>query len=220
MSFTPKPAKERLLAIARRAMIERGFLPDFSPEALEEARKAVIPEPDPLLRDQRSLFWCSIDNDDSRDLDQLSVSTGPGTVLIAVADVDLLVPRGSALDKHATINTTSVYTPAWNFPMLPERLSTDLTSLNEDCDRPAIVIELEVREDGEVTRSALFRALVRNQAKLAYSSVGPWLEASAAPPPKVASSAVLQDQLRIQDGISQDLGRCRGRRGALHLARH
>src|SRR5436190_1673432 len=218
MSFTPKPAKERLLAIARRAMIERGFLPDFSPEALEEARKAVIPEPDSLLRDQRSLFWCSIDNDDSRDLDQLSVSTGPGTVLIAVADVDLLVPRGSALDKHATINTTSVYTPAWNFPMLPERLSTDLTSLNEAGDRAAIVIELDVNQNGEVTRSSLYRALVRNQAKLAYSAVGAWLEGSTAPPPKVASSPALQHQLRVQDRIGRNLGLSRARRGALNLA--
>ena len=127
MSFTPQPAKERLIAIARRAMIERGFLPDFSPEASDEARKATPPDSDPSLRDQRALPWCSIDNDDSRDLDQLSVSTSPSTLLVAIADVDLLVPRGSALDRHATINTTSVYTPAVNFPMLPERLSTDLT---------------------------------------------------------------------------------------------
>src|SRR5436190_4808807 len=199
MNITPKPARERLLAIARRAMIERGFLPDFSPEALEEAGRASLPAPEPSLRDQRSLPWCSIDNDDSRDLDQLSVSTGAGTVLIAIADVDVLVPRGSALDRHATINTTSVYTPARNFPMLPERLSTDLTSLNEAGDRAAIVIELDVNPSGEVTRSGVYRALVRNQAKLAYSSVGAWLEGSAAPPPKVASSPVLQDQLRVQD---------------------
>src|SRR5436190_12812673 len=169
MNITPKPARERLLAIARRAMIERGFLPDFSPEALEEAGRASLPAPEPSLRDQRSLFWCSIDNDDSRDLDQLSVSTGPRTVLVAVADVDLLVPRRSALDHHATINTTSIYTPARNFPMLPERLSTDLTSLNEACDRAAIVIELEVDPEGELARSTLYRSLVRNHAKLAYS---------------------------------------------------
>jgi exoribonuclease-2 len=220
MTFTPKPAKERLTAIARRAMVERGFLPEFSPEALEEAGRATLPVPDASLRDLRSLPWCSIDNDDSKDLDQLSVSTGSRTILVAVADVDHLVPKRSAIDHHATINTTSVYTPAQNFPMLPERLSTDLTSLNEACDRAAIVMELEVREDGEVARSSLFRALVRNQAKLAYSSVGPWLEGSAGPPPKVAASKVLQEQLRVQDAITRDLGRCRGRRGALHLANH
>ncbi len=220
MSFTPRPARERLLAIARRAMIERGFLPDFSPDALEEARAAALPPADPRLRDRRSLPWCSIDNDDSRDLDQLSVSTGPGTVLVAVADVDLLVPRGSALDRHATINTTSVYTPARNFPMLPERLSTDLTSLNEAGDRAAVVIELEVDADGMVTRSDVGRALVRNHAKLAYPSVGAWLEGAAPPPPKVAASPVLQEQLKVQDRIGRSLGRCRSRRGALHLASH
>jgi len=220
MNFTPTPAKERLGAIARRAMIERGFLPDFSPEALQEATRAVLPAPDSMLRDQRALPWCSIDNDDSRDLDQLSVSTGPRTVLVAVADVDVLVPRRSALDHHATINTTSVYTPAQNFPMLPERLSTDLTSLNEACDRAAIVIELDVNAGGEVTRSLVYRSLVRNQAKLAYSSVGPWLEGSSPPPPKVAASAILQEQLRVQDAISRALGQCRSRRGALHLASH
>ena len=220
MNFTPKPAKERLLGIARRAMVERGFLPDFSPEALAEAARATLPAPDPSLRDQRALPWCSIDNDDSKDLDQLSVSTGPNTVLVAVADVDQLVPRRSALDHHATINTTSIYTPAMNFPMLPERLSTDLTSLNEAGDRAAIVIELDVDAKGEVTRSAIYRSLVRNQTKLAYSSVGPWLEGTAAPPPKVAASPVLQDQLRVQDRIARALGDGRGRRGALHLASH
>lgn len=220
MNFTPKPARERLAAIARRAMVERGFLPDFSPDALAEAARATLPAPDASLRDQRSLPWCSIDNDDSRDLDQLSVSTGPRTVLVAIADVDQLVPRRSALDHHATINTTSVYTPAQNFPMLPERLCTDLTSLNEGVDRAAVVIELEVDGGGEVTRSTLYRSLVRNGAKLAYSSVGPWLEGAAPPPPKVAASPVLQEQLRVQDRIGRSLGERRARRGALHLASH
>lgn len=222
MHFSPKPAKERLIAIARRAMVERGFLPDFSPEALEEAARATLPvaAPDPSLRDLRSLPWCSIDNDDSKDLDQLSVSTGPATVLVAIADVDLLVPRRSALDHHAAINTTSVYTPAKNFPMLPERLSTDLSSLNEGSDRVAVIVELDVDTAGGVLRSSIYRALVRNQAKLAYSSVGPWLEGSAPPPPKVAGSPALQDQLRVQDGIGRALGQCRDRRGALHLASH
>jgi exoribonuclease-2 len=217
VTFTPRPAKERLQAIARRAMIERGFLPDFSPEAIEEARQAVLPAPDPSIRDLRTLPWCSIDNDDSRDLDQLSVSTGPGTVLIAIADVDLLVTRGSALDRHATINTTSVYTPAQIFPMLPERFSTDLTSLNEAADRTALVIELRVNEDGEVTTHELYRAIVRNQAKLAYDSVGAWLEGSAPPPSRLAASPVLQEQLRVQERIGRSLGRRRARLGALHL---
>jgi exoribonuclease-2 len=197
-------------------MVQWGFLTDFSPEALEETRRAA-PATDPALRDLRSLDWCSIDNDDSRDLDQLSVSTGPETVLVAVADVDALVPKTSAVDHHATINTTSVYTPAEIFPMLPERFSTDLTSLNEGEDRIALVIEVRVDGDGEVFRSTLYRALVRNKAKLAYGSVGAWLEGHQPPPPKVASSAALQDQLRVQDRISQRLGASRERQGALNL---
>lgn len=217
MSHAPEATKSILEGIARRAMIQRGFLPDFSPEAREQARGAALPPPDPSLRDQRTLPWCSIDNDDSKDLDQLSVSTGPDTVLVAIADVDVLAPRASAVDQHAVINTTSVYTPAQVFPMLPERFSTDLTSLNEAEDRAAVVIEFTVSSDGEILRSDVYRALVRNQAKLAYASVGAWLEGTAPPPPKVAALPVLQEQLRVQDRIAQSIGRRRGRLGALNL---
>src|SRR6185295_17460733 len=193
------PTKSVLREIARRAMIARGFLPDFSPQALAQTRDAAPAIPNGSTRDLRDLPWCSIDNDDSRDLDQLSVSTADDTILVAIADVDALVESGSPVDVHAAVNTTSVYTPAVIFPMLPERYSTDLTSLNE-----------------AVVRSDLFRAQVRNQAKLAYPSVGAWLEGQASPPPKVAASPVLEKQLRVQDRISQKLGALRQRHGALN----
>jgi VacB/RNase II family 3'-5' exoribonuclease len=210
-------SRQILQNVARRAMTQRGFLPEFSAEALEQARDAAPAPPDPAVRDLRPLPWCSIDNDDSRDLDQLSVSTAADTVLVAVADVDVLVPQGSPVDRHAAVNTTSVYTPAQIFPMLPERFSTDLTSLNESEDRYAVVVELQVGPDGDVLRSDVYRARVRNKAKLAYNAVGAWLEGEAPPPPKVAASAELQAQLRAQNAVSEALGRRRQRHGALHL---
>jgi exoribonuclease-2 len=216
MNAPLKPTKDTLRNIARRAMVQRGFLPDFSPEALAQTRSAA-PTPEPALRDLRELPWCSIDNDDSRDLDQLSVSTGPDTILVAIADVDALVSISSAVDRHAGVNTTSVYTPAQVFPMLPERYSTDLTSLNEAEERVAMVVEMKVGPDGVVSESDLYRARVRNLAKLAYGSVGAWLEGQAPPPPKVAASEALQQQLRTQDRVSQALGGRRQRLGALNL---
>lgn len=217
MNASPRPTRDILRGIARRVMIQRGFFPDFSAEAQAEARAAAAPPADATVRDLRALTWCSIDNDDSRDLDQLSVSTAPDTILIAIADVDALVPVDSAADRHAAVNTTSVYTPAQVFPMLPERFSTHLTSLNEAEDRFAVVVDITVGADGSVSRSDLYRAQVRNQAKLAYASVGAWLEGKAPPPPKLAASTVLQEQLRVQDRLAQLLGARRQRHGALNL---
>lgn len=172
----------RLQAIANRLMRERGLLPEFSPEALRETEAlARAPQQGDLVGtlDLRHLPWVSIDNDTSRDLDQLSVAEAlPGDatkVLVAIADVAATVERGSAIDAHAATNTTSVYTAAAIFPMLPERLSTDLTSLGPGEDRLAVVVELTVERDGAVTRSDVYRAIVRNHAKLAYPSVGAWL---------------------------------------------
>ena len=183
MTATRETQRALLLRVARKAMLERGLQPDFPPDALAEAQamaaSPAIPD-DAAVRDLRKLPWCSIDNDDSRDLDQLTVaaarSDGAGGILVAVADVSGAVPLGSALDLHAETNTTSIYTPPRIFPMLPERLSTDLTSLVADEDRPAVVIEIIVDASGRATRSEVYQAVVRNQAKLAYSSVGPWLE--------------------------------------------
>src|SRR5690242_19385288 len=177
-------ARQRLRDIARRAMTERGLEPDFSPAARAEAEALTRQADggDRALRDLRELLWCSIDNDDSRDLDQLTVAVD-GRALVAVADVDAGVPKDGALDGHARANTTSVYTAAEVFPMLPERLSTDLTSLNADEDRLAIVVDMAVGADGTVTGGEVYRARVRNRAKLAYNAVAAWLEGQAPIPP-------------------------------------
>jgi len=218
-----RSSRGRLQAIARRVMAERGLEADFSPAARAETDALTGParESEGGVRDLRRLLWCSIDNDDSRDLDQLTVAE-PATgetvrILVAVADVDALVEKDSAIDGHARANTTSVYTAAAIFPMLPERLSTDLTSLNEDEDRLALVIDMTVARDGRVSGSDIYRATVRNKAKLAYNSVGAWLEGGASPPPKVATVVGLDEQLRIQDRAAQAMRTLRHERGALSL---
>ncbi|QEL19877.1 RNB domain-containing ribonuclease [Limnoglobus roseus] len=212
-----------LRAIAHRAMRERGLEPDFPPDAIRQL--AGIPanthEPDPAVRDLRPLPWCSIDNDTSRDLDQLTVadplSDGRVKLLVAIADVDALVKPVTPIDRHARANTTSVYTAAQIFPMLPERLSTDLTSLNENADRLAIIIELVVAADGSILESAVYRAVVRNRAQLAYRSVAAWLVGSGPVPEKVAKTAGLDRQLRLQDQIARVMKSVRDAHGALDL---
>jgi len=142
-----KNAVNDLCVIARQAMIDRGLEPDFPPNALGQLNGIHAPaqETGNSIRDLRELLWCSIDNDTSMDLDQLTVaellSEGRIKLLIAIADVDAIVKLASPIDRHARTNTTSVYTPAQIFPMLPEKLSTDLTSLGEGQDRLAIVID-------------------------------------------------------------------------------
>jgi exoribonuclease-2 len=204
-------------------MIQRGLQPDFSPAALAEtaAVTGAATETDAAIRDLRGLLWCSIDNDDSRDLDQLSVAEpttgGTVTIRVAVADVDAVVREGSAIDGHARTNTTSVYTAAEIFPMLPEKLSTDLTSLGEGQARLAIVIEMEVAADGTVTKSDVYRAVVLNRAKLAYNSVAAWLDGTAPAPPPLAAVAGLDQQLRTQDKVAQAMKGLRHQHGALSL---
>jgi exoribonuclease-2 len=209
--------------IARRAMIERGLLPDFSADAMTEAlglAEAAVGAA-PAVRDLRDRPWASIDNDDSRDLDQLSVAEPLAgdhvRILVAIADVDASVPRGSAIDDHARANTTSVYTAAGVFSMLPERLSTDLTSLNQDADRMAIVISLDVAGDGLVKTSEVYRAIVRNRAKLAYNSVAAWLEGASSAPPAIAAVPGLEANLRVQDRAAQAMKGLRHKHGALSL---
>ena len=204
-------------------MTQRGLLPDFAPAVLAqtEALGEVAVETGPSIRDQRALAWASIDNDDTRDLDQLSVAEplagGAVKLLVAVADVDATVAEGSAIDGHARANTTSVYTAAEIFPMLPERLSTDLTSLGEARDRLAIVVEMTVAPEGAVTGSDVYRALVRNQAKLAYDSVAAWLDGSGEAPAAVAARPAIADQLRLQARVAQAMKELRHHRGALTL---
>jgi exoribonuclease-2 len=223
MSRPSAPNRQRLAAIAHRVMIERGLLPDFSPAALAETK--AIDEPaaaaGPSIKDLTGLLWASIDNDDSRDLDQLSVAEpmagGAVKIFVAIADVDAVVKKGSAIDDHARANTTSVYTAAQIFPMLPERLSTDLTSLADGQKRLAIVIEMVIGADGAVAESAVYRASVLNHAKLAYNGVAAWLDGSAPAPPKVAAVRGLDEQLRIQDRVAHAMKNLRHRHGALNL---
>ena len=224
MNRSKSANRDQLRAIAQRAMVARGLQPDFSPAALAQAEAITSAATDttPSIRDLRGRLWCSIDNDESRDLDQLSVAEpmpdGAVKIFIAVADVDALVREGSAIDGHARANTTSVYTAAEVFPMLPEKLSTDLTSLGEGRARLALVIQMVVAPDGTVAESDVYRAAVLNRAKLAYNGVGAWLEGTAPAPPRLAAVPGLDEQLRIQDRVAQAMKRLRHQHGALTLA--
>ncbi|HUQ89717.1 MAG TPA: RNB domain-containing ribonuclease [Vicinamibacterales bacterium] len=224
MSAPTRPQHRAILrSIATRAMLERGLLPAFSAAASAELltlQKSGAPDANaPGIRDLTSLAWSSIDNDDSRDLDQLTVAeTASGEavrILVAIADVDALVKAGSAIDQHARHNTTSVYTAAEIFPMLPEALSTDLTSLNADEGRLAVVVDMVIGADGAVQRSEIYRARVRNHAKLAYNSVDAWLEGTGPAPAAIAKVTGLADNLRLQDRVAQRLRERRHAEGAL-----
>jgi VacB/RNase II family 3'-5' exoribonuclease len=216
-----------LQSIARQAMLEEGLLPDFSNMAmvelsrLQDPSEAGINDTNAEIRDLRSLPWVSIDNDDSRDLDQLTVAqalpAGRLKLMIAIANVASFVRDGSAIDEHARHNTTSVYTAARIFPMLPEKLSTDLSSLNPDQDRLAHVIEMEIDADGTQGNSGISRAQVRNHAKLAYNRIAAWLKGNDAPPEAVTSVPGLDENLRMQDRAAQSMKKLRHLHGALSL---
>jgi exoribonuclease-2 len=204
-------------------MLARGLVPDFPLPALAELNGIHGPAT-PVgesTRDLRNLLWCSIDNDDSLDLDQLTVAEalpdGAAKILIAIADVDAVVRKRSALDDHARQNTTSVYTVAETFPMLPEKLSTDLTSLNPASDRLAIVVEMVLAGDGSLRGSDLYGATVRNHAKLTYNSVAAWLEGNAPMPPGIGTVSGLDENLRLQDCVARKLKALRHLHGALDL---
>ncbi|MEO8740007.1 MAG: RNB domain-containing ribonuclease [Casimicrobiaceae bacterium] len=223
MNRSSVPNQVDLRRIARRAMLQRSLLPDFSPAVLAETNAIAhaATETGTTIRDLRDLLWCSIDNDDSRDLDQLSVAQpmagGAVQILVAVADVAATVKQHSATDGHAQTNTTSVYTAAEIFPMLPEKLSTDLTSLGEGQERLAIVIEMAVGVDGAVAESDVYRARVCNRAKLAYNGVAAWLDGAAPAPPRIVAVPGLDEQLRIQDRVAQAMKGLRHQYGALSL---
>lgn len=211
-----------LVDIARRVMLDRGLWPDYDPAVLAQVA-AMSDAPTALdnLADLRSLPWCSIDNDDSLDLDQLTVaeSLRDGVVRIraAIADVDVLVHQDSPVDQHAAHNTTSVYPPGRVFAMLPERLSTDLTSLNPGVDRLAMVVEFDVDSQGTIQHARNYRARVRNQAKLAYNAVGAWLAAEGPAPAAMLGVPGLADNIRLQDEVAQRLRAVRHTQGALSL---
>ncbi|MBK9606223.1 MAG: RNB domain-containing ribonuclease [Betaproteobacteria bacterium] len=223
MANSRKTVKTDLRAIAHEAMLQRGLLPEFSAAVLAQAEGIAAPArgSGPGVRDLRHLPWASIDNDDSRDLDQLSVAQplagGAVQILVAIADVDALVAKDSPIDGHALTNTTSVYTAAQIFPMLPEKLSTDLTSLNESQVRLAVVIDMTVAADGTVTAGDIYRAAVYNHAKLAYNSVAAWLEGTGPAPEALTAVAGLDEQLRIQDRAAQAMRNMRETYGALRL---
>jgi exoribonuclease-2 len=211
-----------LVRVAREAMVEYGLEPEFSPRAVTEARALDEASTDADgVADLRELLWCSIDNDDSRDLDQLTVAEGEvegGTrVLVAIADVSATVAPGSAIDAHAGLNTTSVYTPARIFPMLPERLSTGITSLNPGEDRLAVVIGMTVDADGAVVAEDVRRALVHNHAQLAYPSVGAWLEGIGPIPEALDAVDGLAGNVRLQHTVAQRLRARRLELGALQF---
>jgi len=209
--------------IAHRVMLERGFLPDFSSAAMSELDMIQKPAEsnDAQIRDLRDLNWASIDNDDSLDLDQLTVAevmhADKIKVYVAIADVDSLVKNGSAINEHARHNTTSIYTAAELFPMLPEKLSTNLTSLNVNEDRLAVVIEMVIDVDGSIQTSDVYRARVCNHAKLAYNSVAAWLDGSGPVMEAITTVDGLDENLRLQDRVAQRLKDLRHMQGALTL---
>ena len=223
--MTANPSHVDLQAVARDVMRQHGFQPDFAPEAQQQLSELRAKPPaisaSADVRDLRKLLWSSIDNDTSRDLDQIEVverlPDGSVKVLVGIADLDAFIPKQSPIDQHAARETTTVYAGIRNFPMLPEELSTGKTSLLENQDRLGVVIEFVVDAEGHVATSDVYRALVRNQAQLQYNPVGAWLEGTAAPPPKVAASAGLQAQLRWQDEVAQKLRNRRYENGALSL---
>src|SRR5947209_14559222 len=219
-----RPAPD-IRAIAREAMLAAGLDPDFPPEAEAEVRadeQAGYPAaPGPSVRDMRDLLWSSIDNRESRDLDQIEyaerLAGGGYRVLVGIADVDDFAAKGSAIDRHAAVNPGSLYTPAVNFPMLPEQLSTDLTSLLEGQDRLAVVMELFVTAEGDIKSKKVYRALVSNRAKMDYESVGAWLEDRGPVPVAFARVEGLEEQVKLQDEIARALSELRRKNGALQI---
>ena len=220
MALHPHP-KEELAELAVIAMRERGLEPEFPKPAIEQLKTIDGPsaEDGAGIVDMTGLLWCSIDNDDSRDLDQLTVSEtlpdGSVKIMVAIADVDTLVAKDTPIDRHAQINTTSVYTSARIFPMLPEKLSTDLTSLNPNQVRVATVTEMVFQPDGTLARSHITRARVHNKAQLAYDAVSAWIEGNGPLPEAADIVPGMDQQLRTQDSVAQQLRANRREQGAL-----
>lgn len=205
-------------------MIAEGFEPDI-PASVENELRAIddqkTPQPSPQTKDLRPLLWSSIDNLESRDLDQVEFAERLANdnirVLIGIADVDSEVAKGSAIDSYAYKNTTSVYTGVKTFSMLPEELSTDRTSLLQDEDRLAIVIEYVVAPDGTTSEENVYPATVHNYAKMSYDAIGKWLDNNGPEPVEVTRVANLADQVRLQAEAANRLLEARRKNGALEL---
>ena len=210
---------------AKIEMLAAGFTPVFEAAAVDQANHLahndLVGIKNANVKDLRGLLWSSIDNVESRDLDQIeyaeTLADGTVRVLVGIADVDAYVPKDSPIDKHAAANTTSVYTGVVTFPMLPEQLSFDLTSLLPDIDRRAMVIEMIVDKDGKVVKSDAYQAIVRNKAKLDYNSIGQWLESGGQAPAKVSNVPGLDKQLLLQNDIKERIHTLRDDRGSLTL---
>ena len=219
------PSHLDLQATAKQIMLRYGFEPDFPPQVSQQLADLKAHPPQIAAggdaRDLRNLLWSSIDNDTSRDLDQIEVAEraadGDVKIMIGIADVDAFVPKQTPIDQHAARETTTVYAGVRNFPMLPEELSTGASSLLENQDRLSVVIEFVVDSSGGLNSPSVYRAVVRNKAQLQYNSVGAWLEGKSAAPAKVAASSDLQAQLKLQDEVAQKLKTQRFQHGALSL---
>ncbi|HIH18836.1 TPA: RNB domain-containing ribonuclease [Candidatus Micrarchaeota archaeon] len=219
-----RPQAVDLKAIARKAMLKYAFEPTFPPAVMAKVNSldGSLPQrAGSQVRDMRGLLWSSIDNIDTEDLDQIEycerAHDGEILIRVAIADVDAYVPKGSVLDMHARINTTSVYTGIETFPMLPDRLSKNLSSLPPGKDRLAMVVEFSVLQKGNVHMGKIYPALVRNKAKLVYEPVGAWLEGKGPMPKAIGDTQGLQAQVRLQDEASIRLGKYRAKEGALEL---
>jgi exoribonuclease-2 len=212
-----------LSRIAVIVMKEKGLEPDFSKEIHDQLSEINSPgiDDDPKIQDLTHLLWCSLDNDDSRDLDQLTtcteISNGSYKIFIAIADVDVLIKKNTPIDEHAQLNTASVYTSARIFPMLPEKLSTNLTSLNFNEPRLALVTEIVIGSTGDVQGSTIYRAKVLNKAKLAYDSVSDWIIGNSPVPLAISSVPGMDLQITNQDQIAQKLRAKRHEAGSLQL---
>ncbi len=215
--------RELLVKIARRAMLERGLAADFPAQVIREvsAVKEPLPDTTPPVRGLQGLPWCSIDNDSSEDLDQLTAAEaqkdGSVKIFVAIADVDAIVNKHTAMDGFAGVNTLSVYTPAVIFPMLPEKLSTDLTSLKFDSERAAVIMEMTVDTTGEIIAGDVYRAVVKNKAKLAYNRTAAWLDSGAPAPHEVSSVKGLEENLRLQAQTAKLMKGLRQKNGSLSL---
>ncbi|MBA3722716.1 MAG: RNB domain-containing ribonuclease [Parachlamydiaceae bacterium] len=219
----PTSTSSILKVLAKKALLEHGFLPEYNVSVQNEVAQLQLPKLSPTdsIKDYRNKLWFSIDNDDSKDLDQLTyaeaLNDNTYKIYIAVANVDLLVKKNSPIDLFAQHNTTSIYCPTINFPMLPTNLSYDLTSLNEHQDREAMIIEIIINSDGTIGQYDTYLALVNNKAKFAYNSLAPWLETSNNPPIKIAQVPGISDQIILQDKIAKLMRKNRKFQGALTL---
>ncbi len=223
MNTNEKHHRAILQRIAHRAMLERGLFPDFSIAAIGELDQIQMPHPTnaAAVRDMRTFLWASIDNDDSRDLDQLTLAEalpdGRINIMVAIADVAAIIKAGSAIDEHARHNSTTVYTAAEIFPMLPEKISTDVTSLNFNEDRLAIIVEMSIDTDGSLQDSKIYSAWVRNHAKLAYNSLAGWFDGNGEEPGAISAVKGLAENLKLQNKTAQKLKDFRHVHGALSL---